>query len=76
MQLASLTVPTNATNPKVSNGSGGDVSDSGNGGDSNDKKKKGGKNGVEKTAAGGTKTYDYANQYVDKLLNRGKPTAP
>jgi hypothetical protein len=76
VQLASLTVPTNATNPKVSNGSGGDVSDSGNGGDSNDKKKKGGKNGVEKTAAGGTKTYDYANQYVDKLLNRGKPTAP
>ena len=65
VQLASLNVPENATNPKVSGGKngGGDQTDSDssdNGGSGDKKKKKDSKNG---------KTYDYANQYVDKLLS-------
>ena len=84
-QLASLTVPTNATNPKVSGGSSEqDASGSGDdsSGGSGEKKKKGEKGGKAVAGKTGTehkaqaKTYDAANQFLNKLLSAKKPSQP
>ena len=88
VQLASLNVPTNATNPKVSKGSGqsadssGEEDDSsGDSGGSHEKKKgeKGAKTAADKSASQHKtqpKTYDAANQFLNKLLSGKKPAQP
>jgi hypothetical protein len=81
-QLASLTVPTNASNPKVSNADASDQSvDDGSGGPNDKKKKKGEKNGgnagqtAEKHKSSQAKTYDAANQFLNNLLSGKKPAS-
>ena len=83
VQLASLTVPTNATNPKVGGSTDAGVSSADgddSGGSSADRKKKNerkDKNGVEHVVATHTasavRTYDAANQFLNKLLKSKTP---